>query len=154
MTDYRELNAALKGLVSGVPHKVADLANASALLFERLDRINWAGFYLMEDGRLVLSAFQGRPACIEIEIGRGVCGTAVAEKKTLVVPNVHEFKGHIACDSASNSEIVVPLIKDGEVFGVLDIDSPEYNRFDDCDRAGLEDFAAILAAELIRMNLV
>lgn len=154
MTDYRELYAALKGLVSGVPHKVADLANASALLFERLDRINWAGFYLLEDGRLVLSAFQGRPACIEIEIGRGVCGTAAAEKKTLVVPNVHEFKGHIACDSASNSEIVVPLLKDGEVFGVLDIDSPEYNRFDDCDRAGLEEFAAILAAELIRMNLV
>lgn len=154
MTDYRELNAALKGLVSGVPHKVADLANASALLFERLDRINWAGFYLLEDGRLVLNAFQGRPACIEIEIGRGVCGTAAEEKKTLVVPNVHEFKGHIACDSASNSEIVVPLIKDGEVFGVLDIDSPEYNRFDDCDRAGLEEFAAILAAELIKMQLI
>ena len=154
MTDYKLLNQKLRGIIANVPYKVTSLANASALLYESLDKINWAGFYLMVDDKLVLNAFQGRPACIEIEVGRGVCGTAVAEKKTLVVPNVHEFKGHIACDSASNSEIVIPLFKSGEVFGVLDIDSPELDRFNDSDIAGLEEFAAILVSELVRMKLV
>ena len=154
MTDYRELNATLKSLIEDVPHKVANLANASALLYERLDRLNWAGFYLIEDGKLVLNAFQGKVACIEIEIGRGVCGSAVAQRETLVVPDVHMFPGHIACDGASNSEIVIPLYKDGEVFGVLDIDSPIFNRFDDGDREGLEEFAKILTDELIKMNLI
>lgn len=154
MTDYNELCSALRGIVEGVPHKVADLANASALIYDRLDRLNWAGFYLIEDGKLVLNAFQGKPACIEIAIGRGVCGSAVLEKKTLVVPDVHKFAGHIACDSASNSEIVIPLIKDGEVFGVLDIDSPCFDRFDESDREGLEAFASILTSELIKMNLI
>ena len=154
MTDYNELCSALRGIVEGVPHKVADLANASALIYDRLDRLNWAGFYLIEDGKLVLNAFQGKPACIEIAIGRGVCGSAVLEKKTLVVPDVHKFAGHIACDSASNSEIVIPLIKDGEVFGVLDIDSPCFDRFDENDREGLEAFASILTSELIKMNLI
>ena len=154
MTDYRELNATLRSLISDIPHLVANLANASALLYERLDRLNWAGFYLIEDGKLVLNAFQGKVACIEIPIGRGVCGCAVAERRTLVVPDVHKFPGHIACDGASNSEIVIPLFKGEEIFGVLDIDSPIFDRFDDNDKVGLEEFATILSAELVRFNLV
>lgn len=154
MTDYRELNTMLRSIIEGVPHKMANLANASALIFEKLDRLNWAGFYLIEDGRLVLNAFQGKVACIEIAIGRGVCGSAVAERRTLVVPDVHKFPGHIACDGASNSEIVVPLFKDDEIFGVLDIDSPVFDRFDENDKAGLEEFAGVLAGELQKMNLI
>lgn len=154
MTDYRELNTMLRSIIEGVPHKVANLANASALLYEKLDRLNWAGFYLIEDGRLVLNAFQGKVACIEIAIGRGVCGSAVAERRTLVVPDVHKFPGHIACDGASSSEIVVPLFKDDEIFGVLDIDSPIFDRFDENDKAGLEEFAGVLAGELQKMNLI
>ena len=144
-TDYLELCAALRGLIGGVPHKTANIANASALIFNTMDDLNWAGFYLMEDGKLVLSAFQGKPACIEISVGKGVCGTAVAERRTQLVPNVHAFPGHIACDGASNSEIVVPLFdKNGEVVGVLDIDSPILARFDENDKAGLEEFAKII----------
>lgn len=154
MTDYRELNAMLRSIIEGVPHKVANLANASALLYEKLDRLNWAGFYLVENGKLVLNAFQGKVACIEIDIGRGVCGSAVAERRTLVVPDVHKFPGHIACDGASNSEIVVPLFKGDEIFGVLDIDSPIFDRFDENDKVGLEEFALILAGELQKMNLI
>ena len=142
MTDYRELNARLRALIEGVPHEVANLANASALLWESLENINWAGFYRMENGLLVLGPFQGKPACIEIPVGRGVCGTAVAENRTQLVYDVHDFPGHIACDSASNSEIVIPLHCGGAVFGVLDIDSPRVGRFDEKDRAGLEAFAA------------
>ncbi len=145
MTDYLELSEQLHALIDGVPHKTANLANASALLFNTLEDLNWAGFYLMEEGRLVLNAFQGKPACIEISVGRGVCGTAVAEKRTQLVPDVHAFPGHIACDSASNSEIVVPLFdKSGEVIGVLDIDSPILARFDENDRQGLETLAKII----------
>ena len=148
-TDYRELNESLRALIHGVPHKTANLANASALLYNSLDDLNWAGFYLMEGGKLVLNAFQGKPACIEIAAGRGVCGTAVAEKKTQLVPDVHAFPGHIACDGASNSEIVVPLFdKNGEVIGVLDIDSPIFSRFDEEDRSGLEEFARIIEKEI------
>lgn len=154
MTDYRELNTTLRSLIGGVPHLVANLANASALLYEKLDRLNWAGFYLIEDGKLVLNAFQGKVACIEIPIGRGVCGSAVAERKTLVVPDVHKFPGHIACDGASNSEIVIPLFKGNEIFGVLDIDSPVFDRFDDNDKVGLEEFASILSSELQKTNLI
>lgn len=154
MTDYRELNTTLRSLIGGVPHLVANLANASALLYEKLDRLNWAGFYLIEDEKLVLNAFQGKVACIEIPIGRGVCGSAVAERKTLVVPDVHKFPGHIACDGASNSEIVIPLFKGNEIFGVLDIDSPVFDRFDDNDKAGLEEFASILSSELQKTNLI
>ena len=144
-TDYKELCAALKALIDGVPHRTANLANASALIFNTLPDLNWAGFYFMEEGRLVLNAFQGKPACIEIAVGRGVCGTAVAEKKTQLVPDVHAFPGHIACDGASNSEIVVPLFSpDGEVLGVLDIDSPIFSRFDEEDKLGLEEFARII----------
>ena len=144
MTDYKKLNSELAALTDGVPHRVANLANAAALLYNTLDRINWAGFYRLEDGKLVLNAFQGKPACIEIAVGRGVCGTAVAKAKTLVVPDVHKFEGHIACDGASRSEIVIPLFCGKEVAGVLDIDSPEYDRFSDEDRRGLEAFADIL----------
>ena len=148
-TDYSELNESLRALICGVPYKTANLANASALIFNTLEDLNWAGFYLMENGKLVLNAFQGKPACIEIAVGCGVCGTAVAERKTQLVPNVHEFPGHIACDGASNSEIVVPLFdKNGEVIGVLDIDSPIFSRFDEEDRSGLEEFARIIEKEI------
>ena len=135
---YDNLAGDLEALIKGVPHVISNLSNASALIFERLDRLNWAGFYLLEGETLVLGPFQGRPACIEIKIGRGVCGTAAAQRRTLVVPDVHEFKGHIACDSCSRSEIVVPLIKDGAVIGVLDIDSPEPDRFSPDDKEGIE----------------
>lgn len=144
MTDYKTLCAELTALTDGVPHKIANLANAAALLWEHLDRINWAGFYIMEGGLLVLGPFQGKTACIEIPVGRGVCGTAVAENATQLVADVHQFPGHIACDSASNSEIVVPIRVRGEIWGVLDIDSPEFSRFAEEDRAGLEEFVRIL----------
>lgn len=149
MTDYKELCAQLHALIDGIPHRTANLANASALIFNTLEDLNWAGFYLMEDGRLVLNAFQGKPACIEIEVGRGVCGTAVAEKRTQLVKDVHAFPGHIACDGASMSEIVIPLFdQNGEVIGVLDIDSPIFSRFDETDKAGLEEFARIIGKAL------
>ena len=144
MTDYTALNRELSALISGVPHKIANLANAASLLYNSLDDLNWAGFYLMENGILVLGPFMGKPACIEIPVGRGVCGTAVAEDKSQLVYDVHQFPGHIACDSASNSEIVIPLRKDGVVIGVLDIDSPSIGRFDEHDRAGHEEFAKII----------
>ena len=148
MVNYNELCASLRGLTDGVPHKIANLANASALLWSALEDINWAGFYLMEGSQLVLGPFQGKPACIEIAIGRGVCGTAAQQKKTLVVPDVHAFPGHIACDGASNSEIVIPLMRGDEIFGVLDIDSPVFDRFSETDREGLESFAAILSENI------
>lgn len=148
MTDYKTLNAQLAALVVGVPHLTADLANASALLYETLPDINWAGFYLLEGKTLVLGPFQGKPACIEIPLGKGVCGTAAALDATQLVYDVHTFPGHIACDSASNAEIVVPLHTGGRVVGVLDIDSPTVGRFTAADRAGLEAFAAVLEKEL------
>ena len=144
MTDYSTLCASLEALICGVEHQTANLANAAALLYNSLDRINWAGFYLIEKGRLVLNAFQGKPACIEIDVGKGVCGAAVAKRTTLVVPDVHSFEGHIACDQDSQSEIVIPLIQNGKVVGVLDIDSPIINRFSDDDKRGLEAFAKII----------
>lgn len=144
MTDYKALCEQLHALIDGVPHPVANLANASALLWQHLPRINWAGFYLMENGQLVLGPFQGKPACIEIAVGRGVCGTAVAQDAVIRVENVHEFPGHIACDGASNSEIVLPLRREGRVVGVLDIDSPEFGRFSAEDEAGLTAFSRII----------
>ena len=144
MTDYTLLCSQLRALTEGVPHFVANLANASALLWHSMEDLNWAGFYLMEDGQLVLGPFQGKTACIEIPVGKGVCGTAAARRTTQLVPDVHAFPGHIACDSASNSEIVVPILKNGEVAAVLDIDSPSLNRFDEADRAGLEQFVKVL----------
>lgn len=148
MTDYKNLCAQLKGLTDGIPYETANLANASALLWQHLPDINWAGFYKMEDGKLVLGPFQGKPACIVIPVGRGVCGTAVSENKTQLVYDVHQFPGHIACDSASNSEIVVPIRVKGAIWGVLDIDSPQIGRFSEEDRAGLEEFVRILEAIL------
>ena len=144
MTDYSFLCQSLAAITEGVPYETANLANASALLWEHLPDLNWAGFYKMIGGKLVLGPFQGKTACIEIEIGRGVCGTAVAENKTQLVYNVHEFPGHIACDCASNSEIVVPIYTNGKIWGVLDIDSPIIGRFSKDDKAGLEEFVNIL----------
>ena len=148
MTNYPELHTQLAALTGGVPHPIANLANASALLYQTLEGLNWAGFYLMENGGLVLGPFQGKTACIEIPVGKGVCGTAVARGETILVKNVHEFPGHIACDSASNSEIVVPIRKNGEIIGVLDIDSPHIGRFTEEDQAGLEEFVRILEQEI------
>ena len=146
--DYAEMNKQLRAMIEGVPHFIADLANASALLYNTLEDINWAGFYLMKDGRLVLGPFQGKPACIEIPVGKGVCGTAVEREQTILVEDVHDFPGHIACDSASASEIVVPLRVGGAIVGVLDIDSPRVGRFTVEDRAGLEEFAGVLEEAL------
>ena len=143
-TDYVALAAQLAALTEDVPYEIANLSNASALLWENLSNINWAGFYKMEDGALVLYPFQGKPACIRIPVGRGVCGTAVAEDRVQLVYDVHRFPGHIACDCASNSEIVLPIHVKGEIWGVLDIDSPVVGRFTEADKAGLEQFVAVL----------
>ncbi|MBE5859475.1 MAG: GAF domain-containing protein [Butyrivibrio sp.] len=144
MTDYKLLAEQLKALAQDEPKYMPVLSNASALINENLEDLNWAGFYLMDEGSLLLGPFQGKVACIRIALGKGVCGTAAKEDKTYLVPNVHEFSGHIACDSASNSEIVVPIHKDGKVIGVLDIDSPSLNRFTEEDKAGLENFVKVL----------
>ena len=144
MTDYSILNEQLLQITQGVPHRIANLANASALLFQTLEHLNWAGFYILEEDKLVLGPFQGKVACIEIPVGKGVCGSAVAQNNTLVVDNVHNFQGHIACDSNSLSEIVIPIHKGGKVVGVLDIDSPIEKRFSKEDRFGLEQFVNII----------
>jgi L-methionine (R)-S-oxide reductase len=141
---YRQLADSLRALIAGERDWIANLANASALLYDALPDLNWAGFYLFKEGELVVGPFQGKPACVRIPLGKGVCGTAAAQRATIVVPNVHEFAGHIACDSASNSEIVVPMVRDGELLGVLDLDSPKLERFDGSDRDGLEQFVAVL----------
>ena len=142
--DYEKLVAQLEALTLDVPYETANLANAAALIWQELPDINWAGFYKMTDGVLVLGPFQGKPACIRIPVGRGVFGTAVAENKTQLVYDVHQFPGHIACDCASNSEIVIPIRVKGEIWGVLDIDSPYVGRFTEADRTGLEGAAAVL----------
>ncbi|MGX1429917.1 L-methionine (R)-S-oxide reductase [Cytobacillus horneckiae] len=142
--NYRLVIKQLAALLEGEANQIANLSNASALLNQFLDRTNWVGFYLMEDGELVLGPFQGLPACVRIPLGKGVCGTSASNKKTLRIEDVHQFPGHIACDAASQSEIVVPLIKDGELLGVLDIDSPEKGRFDEIDEKMLTEFADVL----------
>jgi L-methionine (R)-S-oxide reductase len=134
---YAALQAQLSALLQGERDLIANAANVSALLYHSLPNLNWAGLYLLKDGELVLGPFQGQPACVRIAIGKGVCGVAAEQRQTILVDNVHEFPGHIACDSASNSEIVVPLIHDGKLIGVLDLDSPSLARFDDEDAAGL-----------------
>ena len=144
VTDYVSLCAQLAALTDGIPYETANLANASALLWQAMPGINWAGFYKMTDGALVLGPFQGKPACIRIGVGKGVCGTAVAEDAVQLVYDVHQFPGHIACDSASNSEIVLPIHINGQIWGVLDIDSPHIGRFTEADRAGLSEFVSIL----------
>ena len=144
MVNYELVVQQLAALVEGVPYEVANLANASALLWQEMPRLNWVGFYKMTGGKLVLGPFQGKPACIEIPVGRGVCGTAVAEDKVQLVYDVHQFPGHIACDSASNSEIVLPIHVNERIWGVLDIDSPCVGRFTEADRAGLEKIVEVL----------
>ena len=148
MVNYDFLCQQLQALTEGIPYKIANLANASALLWQELPQINWAGFYLMEDGALVLGPFQGKTACIRIPVGKGVCGTAVAENASQLVPDVHAFPGHIACDSASESEVVIPIRNDQEIYGVLDIDSPVKGRFTEEDLTGLKRFVEILEKAL------
>ena len=142
--NYEQVIRRLETLTRDIPYEIANLSNASALLWAALPDINWVGFYKMMDGQLVLYPFQGKTACVRISVGKGVCGTAVAEDATQLVPDVHEFPGHIACDSASNSEIVIPIHVGGEIWGVLDIDSPYLNRFTEEDKLGLEQFAQVL----------
>ena len=145
---YADLASALQGLVAGEPDGVANMANAAGLIWESLPDINWAGFYRNVGGELVLGPFQGRPACIRIPFGTGVCGAAAATLEVQRVEDVHAFPGHIACDSASNSEIVVPIVRDGQLLAVLDIDSPEFGRFDADDEAGCVRLAEILATAI------
>jgi len=140
---YRQLLQQLAGLLQGETDWVANAANASALLWHTLPQLNWVGFYFLRGGELVVGPFQGKPACVRIALGRGVCGTAASSGLTQVVPDVHAFPGHIACDAASRSEVVVPLMHAGRVMGVLDLDSPEPGRFDAADAAGLEQVAAL-----------
>ena len=142
---YRDLASALRGLTDGEPDPIANMANAAALIWEILPGLNWAGFYRNVDGELVLGPFQGRPACIRIKFGEGVCGTAAATLQVQRVDDVHAFPGHIACDSASNSELVVPIVRDGELIAVLDLDSPDHARFDAEDEAGCAVLGDILA---------
>jgi GAF domain-containing protein len=147
---YGGLQGQLAGLLAGESDALANLANASALLFHGLPDLNWAGFYLMKGGELVLGPFQGKPACVRIAVGRGVCGTAAARAASVLVEDVHAFPGHIACDSASNAELVVPLVEDGRVLGVLDLDSPSRGRFNAEDQAGCERLVAVLMDHLRR----
>ena len=144
---YAELNRQLGGIIAGEPNGLANAANLSALLYQGLPGLNWAGFYFLQGGELVLGPFQGKVACVRIALGRGVCGTAAQRRETVVVPDVHAFPGHIACDAASRSEIVVPLVKNGQLLGVLDLDSPDVARFDADDAAGLGAAVAILLAD-------
>jgi len=147
---YAELARSLRALLQGERDIVANAANTAALIFWSLPDLNWAGFYLVEPerGDLLLGPFQGKPACVRIPVGRGVCGTAAARRETVVVPDVHAFPGHIACDSASNSEVVVPIVRDGKLLGVLDLDSPVHGRFDEVDARGLEALVRILVESL------
>ena len=151
MTDYKLLAQQIKVLAEDEPNFLPVFSNASALLYDNMEDLNWAGFYVMDKGSLLLGPFQGKDACIRIELGKGVCGTAAGNDETQLVANVHEFAGHIACDSASNSEIVVPIHKDGKVVAVLDIDSPSLGRFTGEDKEGLELFVKSLE-EVIALN--
>ena len=144
MTDYKLLAAQIKSLAEDEPNYIPVMSNASALLYENMEDLNWAGFYIMNKGSLMLGPFQGKVACIRIELGKGVCGTAAQSNETQLVKDVHQFPGHIACDSASNSEIVVPIHSEGKVVAVLDIDSPSLSRFDEADKEGLEQFVKAL----------
>jgi L-methionine (R)-S-oxide reductase len=141
---YRDLARQLAALIAGEPDPIANAANTAALIYHGLPDLNWAGFYFRNGAELVLGPFQGKPACVRIPIGKGVCGTAAARGTTVLVPDVHDFPGHIACDPVSRSELVVPLIKDGSVLGVLDLDSPLPARFNELDRDGCEQLVALL----------
>lgn len=145
---YQTLEEQTRALLEGETDLIANAANLAALIYQTLPKLNWAGFYFLKGEQLVLGPFQGQPACVRIEIGKGVCGTAALKRATIIVPDVHKFPGHIACDSASNSEIVVPLINNGHLIGVLDLDSPKFARFDQEDAAGLE----MIVAALVKMS--
>lgn len=145
---YAEMARSLESLLEGESDPLANLSNAAALLAQSLDRVNWCGFYLLRGGELVLGPFQGKPACVRIPLGQGVCGAAAARRETLVVPDVNRFPGHIACDAASRSEIVVPILENGILRGVLDVDGPEPARFDDEDRTGLERYVEVLVPRI------
>jgi L-methionine (R)-S-oxide reductase len=146
---YDQLALQLSSLLSGERDLIANAANFSSLIFHSLPDLNWAGFYFLKHGELVLGPFQGRPACMRIALGQGVCGTAATKCTTMIVPNVHEFPGHIACDAESNSEIVIPLMKNGRLVGVLDLDSPSLGRFDNEDATGLEQLIGILGRSVM-----
>lgn len=146
--NYQTLCRLLQSLIQGETDALANLANSAALLFYWMEKISWAGFYLLKGEQLVLGPFQGKPACLRIDLGKGVCGTAAQNKGPIVVQDVHQFPGHIACDSASASEVVIPILRDGELVGVLDIDSPVKARFQEEDARGLQDFTAILSAHI------
>ena len=146
--NYKLMVGAVGAILAGESNVIANLANASAIINEYVKDINWVGFYLKEEDELVLGPFQGKPACIRIPMGRGVCGAAALKKVTIIVEDVHQFPGHIACDSASNSEIVIPIIKKGEVFGVLDVDSPKFNRFTQREQKYLEEVVVMIEASL------
>lgn len=152
MTDYGLIRKQAEALTEDTEWEISALANIAALLWESLGDINWAGFYIMRGGRLLLGPFEGRPACTVIPVGSGVCGTAVSEDMTQLVTDVHEFPGHIACDSASNSEIVVPIHCSGGIYGVLDIDSPLTGRFTETDRDGLEELVGVIERMLDRLQ--
>ena len=143
--DYARLAQELRALLAGESDLIANAANSAALLFEVLPEVNWAGFYFLKAGELLVGPFQGKPACVRIALGKGVCGTAALQRRTLVVPDVHEFPGHIACDAASRAEIVVPVLAGDALLGVLDIDSPRVGRFDAADARGLEALVALFA---------
>lgn len=143
-TDYTLINNQLRSLTEDIDDRISNLANGAALLYNSLEDINWAGFYILKGDTLMLGPFMGQPACVKIPMGKGVCGTSAERLETILVPDVHQFPGHIACDAASQSEIVIPLLVDGELFGVLDIDSPFLDRFSEEDKEGLEVFAKIM----------
>lgn len=147
-TNYDLLQKQLSSLIEDETNLIAILSNASALINDNMDKVNWVGFYLIEENELILGPFQGHPACVHIQIGKGVCGTAVSTNETQVVKDVHQFPGHIACDANSNSEIVVPIHKNGKIIGVLDIDAPIKNRFNDQDRIGLEKIVSIIENQI------
>lgn len=148
---YDELAVSLKAISENVKYEITVLSNMSALIYDALDDLNWCGFYLVRDGKLILGPFQGKIACTEIAFGKGVCGTAYQRNETVLVKDVHQFEGHIACDSASNSEIVIPVHKDGRILGVFDIDSPKLARFDESDKLGLEQLVLVLEEKLENM---
>jgi L-methionine (R)-S-oxide reductase len=149
---YTLINTQVTALISNEPDMVANMANIAAVLYNTLEQINWAGFYLLKQEQLVLGPFQGKPACIRIPMGSGVCGTSAASLQTIIVKDVHAFSGHIACDAASNSEIVLPIIVNKELVGVLDIDSPVADRFDEHDRQGLETLVTIFQETLTSLE--
>jgi len=150
--NYNLLNSSMEALIGDLKHEISILSNASALINMHMDEINWVGFYLLNNNELILGPFQGKPACTNIPLNKGVCGACATSEKTIIVDNVHEFKGHIACDSASNSEICVPIFKNTKFYGLLDIDSPIFNRFNDNDKQGLEKTVNIIEKTINSLN--